>query len=212
MLLLDLRKQLSVLSRELKTNFDVPMHIRTDFAGEESSLSVDANETVLSECWESFYISDVVTECGLYDMDPDIFMQSFKGPNLPLGPWVFHNLEEKYCDETSAPKYERMLLFDRIRSAVSEISRSCMNLCPWVKPVTAEFGLKWPKRKLRNELHKFLEIQDAKVIERISGNATDKVEDWGDSRNSVEMIGTIIERSLTTDLLMELVMELQFDV
>ncbi|KAK1361004.1 hypothetical protein POM88_045478 [Heracleum sosnowskyi] len=72
------------------------------------------------------------------------------------------------------PKYERMLLFDWIRSAVQEISQSCMYLCPWVKPVTAEFGLKWPKRKLRNEVHKFLEIQDAEVIERISGKETGK--------------------------------------
>lgn len=188
------------------------MHIETDFAGDELSLAVDANDLVVSECWESFYIADVLIESGLYDMDTDIFMQNFKGPNLPLGPWVFHNLEKKYCDETSAPKDERMLLFDRIRSAVSEISQSCMNLCLWVKPMTAEFVMKWPKRKLRNELHKFLAIQDAKVIESMSENATEKVEDWGDLRNSVEIIGTMIERSLINDLLMELVMELQLDV
>ncbi|KAK1392623.1 hypothetical protein POM88_011679 [Heracleum sosnowskyi] len=207
----DLQKQLSPLSRESKTNCDVPMHFKTDFSGEESILAVDANEIAVSD-WEYFYIADVLIECGLYDMDADIFMQSFKGPNLPLGPWVFHNLEKKYSDEISAPKYERMLLFDRIRSAVQEISQSCMYLCPWVKPVTAEFGLKWPKRKLRNEVHKFLEIQDVEVIERISGKETGKGEDWGDLRNSVDMIGTIIERSLTNDLLMELVMELQFVV
>ncbi|KAL8125902.1 hypothetical protein AgCh_013270 [Apium graveolens] len=207
----DLRKQLSVLSKESKKNFDLPMHIQTDFDCEEMSVAMDENDLVVSECWESFYIADVLIESGLHDMDTDIFMQNFKSPSLPLGPWVFHNLEKKYCDETSAPRHERMLLFDRIRSAVSEISQSYMNLFPWVKPMTTEFGKKCPKRKLRNEVHKFLALQDAKVIESMSETATEKVEDWGDLRNSVEMIGTKIERSLTNGLLKELVMELQLN-
>ncbi|KAK1392622.1 hypothetical protein POM88_011678 [Heracleum sosnowskyi] len=206
----DLRKQLSLLSRESKTIFDAPMHIETDFAGEGSGLAADDEEIVVSECWESFYIADVLIECGLYDLDTCIFMPILKGPNHPLGPWVFHNLEKKYCNEMSAPKYERMLLFDRIRAAVLEISQSRMS--PWVKPVTTELGLKWPKCELRNELHKLLAIQDTEVKEVISGKVIDKVTYWGDLRNSVDIIGTKIEWSLTNDLLMELVFELQFDV
>ncbi|KAL1805856.1 hypothetical protein ACET3Z_028924 [Daucus carota] len=104
-----------------------------------------------------------------------------------------------------------MLLFDRIRSAVLEISQSCMNqLCPWVK-VSAELGLKSPKCKLRDELLKLLAIQDAEVIELISGKVIDKVTSLGDLKNSIDMIAKIIERSLTNDLLMELVTELQLD-
>lgn len=209
-LLLDVRKQLSLLSRESKTIFDAPMHIETDFAGEGSGLAAYDEEIVVSECWESFYITDVLIECGLYEMDTDIFMLSSKGLNHLLGPWVFHNVEKKYCDEISAPKYERMLLFDRVRSAVLEISQSRMS--PWVKPVTTELGLKWPNCELRNELHKLLEIQDAEVKEVVSGKVIDKVTFWGDLRNSVDMIGTKIEWLLTNDLLMELVMELHFHV
>ena len=125
---------------------------------------------------------------------------------------LLNKVETKYCDESSARKYERMLLFDRIISAILETSQSCMNQCPWVKPVLAEFCLKWPKCKLRNELHKLLEIKDAEVVELISGKVIDKVTYCGDLRNSVDMIGKIIERSLTNDLLMELVTELQFHV
>ncbi|WOH12107.1 hypothetical protein DCAR_0831606 [Daucus carota subsp. sativus] len=202
--LLDLGEQLSLLSRESKSGCD-------DSPGERSRLALDANELGGSECWESFYIADVLTECDLYDMDTDALIPSLNGPNHPLGPWVFHKLETTYCDEPSAPKYERMLLFDRIRSAVLEISQSCMNqLCPWVK-VSAELGLKSPKCKLRDELLKLLAIQDAEVIELISGKVIDKVTSWGDLKNSIDMIAKIIERSLTNDLLMELVTELQLD-
>ncbi|KAL1805853.1 hypothetical protein ACET3Z_028921 [Daucus carota] len=85
-----------------------------------------------------------------------------------------------------------MLLFGRPQRAISETSQSCMNQCPWVKPVLAEFCLKWPKCKLRNELHKFLEIQDAEVAELILGKVIDKVTYCGDLRNSVDMIGKIM--------------------
>ena len=204
MLLVDLREQHSLLSRESKSGCD-------DSPVERSRLALDANELGGSECWESFYIADVSTECDLYDMDTDALIPSLNGPNHPLGPWVFHKLETTYCDEPSAPKYERMLLFDRIRSAVLEISQSCMNqLCPWVK-VSAELGLKSPKCKLRDELLKLLAIQDAEVIELISGKVIDKVTSLGDLKNSIDMIAKIIERSLTNDLLMELVTELQLD-
>ena len=210
MIFLDIRKQLSLLSRESKSNFDAPLHIKTDFDGEGSSLALDANEVAVSESWESFYIADVLMECGLYDTDTDIF--SSKSATHSLGPWVFRNLENKYSDEISAPKYERMLLFDRICSAVLEISQSYINTCPWVKPMTADIGLKWPKCDLRNELHRLLAIQDAEVPKRKSGKVIDKVPNWGDLRNSVDMIGIKIERSLKNDLLIELVKELQFNV
>lgn len=198
-----------MLSRESKTIFDAPMHIETDFSGEGLGLAANDEEIIVSECWESFYIADVLIESGLYDMDTDIFMTSLKGPNHLLGPWVFYNLEKKYCDEISAQKHERMLLFDRIRSAVLEISQLCVS--PWVKPVRTKLDLKWPKCELRNEVHKLLAVQDSEVKEVISGKVIDKVTFSGDLRNSVDMIGTKIEWSLTNDLLMELVMELKFD-
>ncbi|XP_074379212.1 uncharacterized protein LOC141720607 [Apium graveolens] len=202
----DIRKQISLLSMESKTIFDAPMHIETDFSGEGSGLAANDEEIIVYECWESFYIADVLIESGLHDMDTDIFMLSLKGPNHLLGPWVFYNLEKKYCDEISAQKHERMLLFDRIRSAVLEISQS--HVSPWVKLVTTKLDLNWP---LRHEVHKLLAMQDSEVKEVISGKVIDKVTFWGDLRYSVDMIGTKIEWSLTNDLLMELVMELEFD-
>ncbi|WOG91223.1 hypothetical protein DCAR_0310471 [Daucus carota subsp. sativus] len=201
----DLRKQLSLLRSRSQSNFDAHLHINNDFASEGSSLSFLADEIVVSEYWQSFYIADVLIECGLYDADIDACMPNSKGPYHPLGPWVFHNLEKKYCDETSAPKYERMLLFDRIRAAVLEISRSCKNPCPWVKPMTAEFG-KLPKCKLRNEVQKLLDTQEApaKVIDRDTFG--------GDLRSSIDMLGIKFEKSITDDLLTELVMELKSGV
>ncbi|KAK2976628.1 hypothetical protein RJ640_024162 [Escallonia rubra] len=39
-------------------------------------------------------------------------------PDRPLAPWVFDNLEKKYCDETTGLRSERRLMFDRINSAL----------------------------------------------------------------------------------------------
>ena len=52
--------------------------------------------------------------------------QAYNGDELPLSysAWYYYFLlllnkvETKYCDESSARKYERMLLFDRIISAI----------------------------------------------------------------------------------------------
>lgn len=203
---LELQKQLQLLKRESKAYAEAPALLKSDNdVGLGLIIPVEDKEIVRSQCWESSYIVDVLIELGFKDTDPNMFMTTWYSPDCPLGPWVFDNLENKYYDGITGLKYERRLLFDRINSALMEISESFMDLCPWVRPATVGFGLKWRKCEVRDELHKLLAVQEKEANDDISGKLLDKEMHWLDSRDSIDMIGTEIEKLLINDLITELV-------
>ncbi|KAK1400473.1 hypothetical protein POM88_000078 [Heracleum sosnowskyi] len=130
-----------------------------------AALPITSREDELSECWKSSYIADVLKESDFYDAYTDMSMAIKNSLNFHMGYFVFQNLEKKYCGKLVLLKNERKLLFDRINKALSEIYQSNMNLYLLIKPWIVQFGMKWQKCKVRDELHKLLEIQEKEALQ-----------------------------------------------
>lgn len=204
----ELQKQLQLLKRESKSftgdptlNFDCDAHqgLVTSF----EDMGIDTRE-----CWESSYIIDVLIESGFHDSKKDTFMSTCYSPDCPLGPWVFNNLENKLYGEVGF-KHERRILFDRINLALSEIPKTFMEPCPWVRPSTMGTGSNGQKFDIRDELHELLGGQEKEAYEDVLEKLLDKEMNWVGSRDFVDAIGMEIEKLLTEELLTELVNEVE---
>lgn len=152
----------------------------------------------------------MLTESGFHDSETDTFMSTCYSPDCPLGPWVFDNLENKLYGEVTELKHERRLLFDSINSALSEILKTFMEPCPWVRPFTMGIGFKGEKCKITDELHELLRGQEKEAYEDVLEKLPDKEMNWVGSRDFVDTIGIEIEKLLTEELLTELVNEVEF--
>lgn len=205
---LELQNQLQLLKRQSNAYTGAPMLVKSDYGVSQGLPSpVEDKEMVKSQCWESSYIADVLNELGFkrYN-DPDLLITTWYSSDSPLGPWVFDNLENKYYDGINKCKHERRLLFDRINSALAEISESYMDRCPWVRSTRSRFHMKWQKREVRVELRKMLAVQENEANYDISGGKLlDKEMNWLNSRDTINTIGREIETLLINELLTEFV-------
>ncbi|CAK9147225.1 unnamed protein product [Ilex paraguariensis] len=191
---------------ESESYAEVPMLPSTDEdLGQGSIIFSEEQGIFRSESWESFYLDDVLIDSGFIKTDPDMLMTIWHSPECPLGPWVFDNLEKKYCDETTGPRSERRLLFDRINSAFLEIYQRFIDPCPWVKPATRQVGTKLQLHGVKDELHKLLASQEKRANEDISEMMLDWEMQWLDFGDNMNMIGKDIEKLLINDLITELV-------
>uniref|UniRef100_A0A5B7AX11 DUF4378 domain-containing protein n=1 Tax=Davidia involucrata TaxID=16924 RepID=A0A5B7AX11_DAVIN len=202
----ELRLQLKLLKMESEDHADGPMLMPGNEDVGQGFVAVSEETGMhVAECWESSYLVDVLVDSGFNDTDPDMFMVTWHSPECPLGPWVFDNLEKKYCDETTWLKSERRLLFDRINSGLLEIYQCFKDPHPWVKPVvTRMVASNWPKDGIKNELYKLLASQVNSANEDIAEKVLEVGSQWLDLGANIDVIGKEIERLLIDDLIAEL--------
>lgn len=207
----ELQKQLQLLRRESRSDEMDSTPVDNDYDVQQGSVIDYENRRVHKpESWESSYIVDVLIESGFDDTDADMFTTICYSPDCPLGPWVFDNLESKHYGEVTRLKHDRRLLFDRINSALSVIPKSLAEPCPWVRPSTVGIRFRWQACEIRDELYKLLEGQVKEANEEDSEKLLDKEMNWVGSRDSIDAIGTEIEKLLTDELLTELLNDVKF--
>ncbi|CAK9141985.1 unnamed protein product [Ilex paraguariensis] len=190
---------------ESESYADVPMLVSTDEDAGQGSIIFTQEKEIINESWESYYLVDVLIDSGFNETDPDMFMTTCHSPECPLGPWVFDTLEKTYGDETTGPRSERRLLFDRINSALLEIYQMFMKPCVWAKPVTRITGSNWSRHGLIGELHKLLANQEKRANYDISEKVLDREMQWSDFGEDIEVIGKEIEKLLINDLITEFI-------
>lgn len=198
----ELRMHLQQLKMESEENYVVPTFISAD---KEAEPVVPFGEQGLvgSDCWESSYFVDLLVESGLYCTDPGSFISNCYSADCPLDPSLFDRLEMKYSDETTGPRPERKLLYDRINMSLLEIYQSVMDKCPWVKPVKIGAGMMWQILGVEDQLQKLLEIHEKEANFVLSDKVLDKQLSWCGSRDDVDAIGKEIEELLVDDLITE---------
>ncbi|XP_074368744.1 uncharacterized protein LOC141708834 [Apium graveolens] len=209
----ELQKQLQLLRRESRSDEMGSTPLDNDYDVQQGSvIDYDNRRVHKPECWESSYIVDVLIESGFDDTDANMFTTICYSPDCPLGPWVFDNLESKHYGEVTRSKHDRRLLFDRINSALSVISKSFAEPCPWVRPSTVGFRFRWQAGEIRDELYKLLEVQVKEANEEDLEKLLDNEMNWLGSRDSIDAIGTEIEKLLTDELLTELLKDVNCKV
>lgn len=156
-----------------------------------------------SQSWQTSYTLDVLTNSGLRASDPDTFVTSCHSLESPLDTWIFDNLEKKYTDETTGPRYERQILFDRINISLLEILRKCVDPCPWVKPIEG-INWKWQKYGMINMLQQLLRSHENAANADTPANIVEEMH-WLELKDDIDLIGKEIEKLLIEDLIVEVV-------
>ncbi|XP_059646982.1 uncharacterized protein LOC132293489 [Cornus florida] len=200
-----LREQLKLLKMETETYAEGPMFMSSNEDLGEGFIAVSEDkEMYIEESWEASYLVDVLIDSGFNETDADTFMATWHSPDWPLGPGIFDNLEKKYCDdETTWSKSDRRLLFDRINSALLEISQLIMDPHPWVKPVKLRVGSKWQTDRIKNELQKLLECQEKSADEDMWEKVLEGESQWLYLGDEIDATGKEIERLVLDDLIAE---------
>lgn len=205
-----LRMQLQLLKLESEASeaYDEgSMVISSDEDGEEYTESHDSEGfTGARESWMTSYLVDVLTESGLDETDPDLFVTTWHSPDCPIGHDVFENLERRYDERDSCSKLERKQLFDCINSQIMEISRGFIYLHPWVESPTADVLPQWWKNVLKAELHKLIDVHERKRPGIASDAEILGGMRWMELADHIDAIGRDIEVLLINDLVAELMM------
>lgn len=191
-----LRMQLKLLKMESEAYDDVAV-------SDDEVESFEDNCSLRSQSWQSSYTLDVLTDSGLKASDPDAFIISCHSLDCPLSPWIFDNLEKKYTDETTGPRYERRLLFDRINLGLLEIVRRFVDPCPWVKPIEG-INWKWQTYGMKNILDQLLGSQEDTANADEAANIVEEMH-WLELKEDMDQIGKEIEKLLIEDLVEEVV-------
>lgn len=189
--------QLQQLKLESESYAEGPMLISSDEDAGDGSILNEKGVCKTEEGWEPSYIVDVLTGSGFNDADadanPDMFMGAWHSPECPVDPLVFEEVEKKYCDQTSCPRYERRLLFDRINSALLEIYQQFMHPHPWIRG------------RLQDRLCALLAGQEKKCNKDSLGKVLASESQWLALGDEVDVMSGEIERSLTDEVVAEVV-------
>lgn len=191
-----LRMQLKLLKMESEYNADIVV-------SDEEDEYFEDNCSLRSQSWQSSYTLDVLTESGLKASDSDAFATSCHTLECPLSPWIFDNLEKKYADEITGPRYERRLLFDRINFCLLEILKKYVDPCPWVKPLEG-INWKWQTYGMNNILHELLRSQEDAANADTPSNVVEEMQ-WLDVKDELNLMGKDVMELLIEDLIEEVV-------
>ncbi|KNA24525.1 hypothetical protein SOVF_014600 [Spinacia oleracea] len=201
-----LRKQLQLLKLESEVYDEGSVIVSSDEYGEDPTELHDGKhfpQVGEGECWESWYLVDVLTLSGLDKTDCELFLETCYSTDCPIDPWVFEDLEKRYGELESCSRSERKLLFDHISTRTSEIYQQFEDLEPWSKTSRNNIGPRWLKDVLKTELHKMLEKHENKVAE----NAIDMVilseMRWTQLGENISVVGRDIEALLINELIAE---------
>lgn len=158
--------------------------------------------TITAKGWEASYTVDVLIHAGLQEFGFDLFRIMWHSPDCPLDFRLFDILEEKYKD-VAGSRPERMLLFDRINSALSEIFLKHVDVQPWVTPMLiASMHLTWQKERARRTIENLIDRESANVMQ-VTERILDRETQWPEFAEEVAFTGNEIEWLLIDDLINE---------
>lgn len=199
--------QLQLLKLESESYTEGPMLISSDEENGEGSAGFSDAIGIFrtKESWESSYMIKILIDSGLSNTDPDMFVASWHTPECPVSLSVFEDLEEKYYDQTSLPKSERRLLFDRINSGLLEIYKQFTDPHPWVRFATTKVGPRWIKGALQDGLRQLLTDQEKNVKKDTVDKVLGRESQWLDMGDGIDVIGMEVERLLLDELVTEVV-------
>ncbi|XP_062117118.1 uncharacterized protein LOC133830988 isoform X2 [Humulus lupulus] len=200
-----LRMQLQLLKLESESYEEGPMLVSSDDEDGEGAEVLDAfGLSGSQQSWESCYVADVLIHSGLKEADADTFLAAWHTRDCPLSPFLLEELEKKYNNETSPPKSERKLLFDRISCGILEMYKPIADPHPWIRSSTTRLGSRWSKNELENGVCLWLPKQAKNVKKEIAEKVMGRESEWLDMGDDIDIIG----REMETLLLEELVEEL----
>ncbi|XP_015899514.3 uncharacterized protein LOC107432827 isoform X1 [Ziziphus jujuba] len=205
-----LRMQLQLLKLdklESESYTEGPMLISSDEDNGEGSTGFSDAIGIFQtqESWESSYMIQVLTDSGLSNTDPNMFVASWHSRERPVSLSVFEDLEKKYHDQTSLPKSERRLLFDRINSGLLEIYEQFTDPHPWARPAIKMVVPRWIKDGLQDGLRRLLKNQEKNAKKDTADKVLGRESEWLDMGDDIDVIGTEVERLLLDELLSEVV-------
>ncbi|XP_057801428.1 uncharacterized protein LOC131016737 [Salvia miltiorrhiza] len=187
----ELRMQLQLLKMESEAYDNTSTHI----SSEKDSLS--------AEGWEASYILDVLIQAGLQDFGFDLFRIIWHSPDCPLDTRLFDILEEKYRNERAASRPERMLLFDRINSGLSEIFLKHVDVRPWVmSKLAGSLHLTWQKERARSTVEKLIGQESANGLQ-VTERILDREMQWQNPKEEIALTGNEIGELLIDDFINE---------
>lgn len=163
-----------------------------------SPVVPEVDHVLAGESWRTCYALDVLIESGLEESDFNTLRRSWHPPDCPLDSKLFDKLEKRYNGETKGSRWERKLLFDRIKSAVEEILEKRVNLCPWVMPKVAGWNLQW--RGVEEALERLIDEDYANGEREL-----DREMLWSDSIAEIDVLGNEIEKLLIDELITEVI-------
>ncbi|MCL7050324.1 hypothetical protein MKW94_028603 [Papaver nudicaule] len=212
-----LRMQLQLLKLESTEDVyseDMEMAVSSDDETGEGSICFSNEkggliERLSDENSRGFsYLIDVLVDSQFLDADTDMQLQTWYAPDCPLNLSVFENLEKKKYggDATEWPRSERKLFFDRINSGLIEILQQQEDPHPWIK-ATRKTGRVLRKEPLEEELWKLLLVSERE--EESAENVMVLGKDlWLELGDEIDVVGREIERSLTVDLVAEILLSM----
>ncbi|KAK7279429.1 hypothetical protein RJT34_24482 [Clitoria ternatea] len=199
-----LRMQLQLLKLESEEYTEGLMLISSDEDGGETSVAMleDNGLCKTEDSWESSYIIDVLSECGIDGAKADRILEVSDSQECPLSVSVFDELEMRYCDWTCCTRSERRLLFDRINSGIVNIYKQSTHALTWVGPSTRSIIGSKLVNKLQDGLCRMLVSQEVK--DDALGKVLVTESEWLDLNNHIDVIGMEVERLLLDDLVAEI--------
>ncbi|XP_009343058.1 uncharacterized protein LOC103935011 [Pyrus x bretschneideri] len=203
-----LRMQLKLLKLESEPYEEGHMEVSSDDeVGDGSTGFSDARGFCKDEkSWESVYLANTLTESGLNNADPATFLAMWHTPDCPVNPLLFEELEKKYYRQTSWPKPERKLLFDRINSGLVEMFEQFTDPHPWVRPASKRIGPKWINTSaVEDVLCTLLASQEENANEDNLEKELQRDSLWLDFGDEIDVIGWEVERKLIEELVAEVV-------
>ncbi|XP_042041487.1 uncharacterized protein LOC121786961 [Salvia splendens] len=157
-----------------------------------------------TEGWEAYYTLDVLTQAGLQEFGFDLFRIIWHIPDCPLDTGLFDILEEKYHYEVAVSRPERMLLFDRINSALSQIFLKHVDVHPWVmSKLAGSLLLTRRKERARSTVEKLISQEESANGLQGAERKLDWETHWQDPVEEISLTGNEIGDLLIDDLLSE---------
>lgn len=149
------------------------------------------------------YLVDVLDEAGLCSVKSFMDLKYCDAIECPISYMVFESLEKKYRKQTSLPKSERRLLFDRINAGLMDIINPATNTNGCETSTRRCFGEAWKRENIEDALWKMLLHEEKEKNRDLSMKALGREGKWME----LEEESSIICRELESLLFEELVME-----
>lgn len=205
--------QLQLLKLETESYEEGPMLVSSDDeAGEGAEVSDAFGLPGSQRSWESSYMADVLICSGLKDANADTFLAAWHTRDCPLSPFLLEQLEKKYNNDTSPPKSERKLLFDRISCGILEMYKPFADPHPWIRSsTTTRLAPRCSKHDLENGVYLWLAKQAKNVKKETAEKVMGRESEWLDMGNDIDIIGREMEALLLEELVEELLVAMSGD-
>ncbi|PKA61874.1 hypothetical protein AXF42_Ash008706 [Apostasia shenzhenica] len=200
----DLRMQLHFLKLESTVNSaeEIDAFICSDEDEDSYHLRDILNARKDEDDRDYSYLLDMLIYSGIPNSKKDWLFTECNSIGLPVGLFVFENLEKKYKLVEAWSRSERKLLFDLINSTLADIIKSSRNMRPWLR-----LGVSWLPKMVNEDLIEEIWQKVAKRKKKMNNNSEENFIDpcsldLGDDR---DLVGIKLQNMLIDDLTNEMV-------